>query len=207
MNSQIAKRATFVLQAVAAMSQAAGNFVPLTFLPEFSASLGYTAAFGAALLAINNGLNAFSRVFMGFVGDFAGRQNTLIFTSIASALTVLAFWLVSATSSSTGPWIAFVVMYGLLGGGYASLFPTTVIEVFGRQAYASVNGFIYFVRGLGALWGSPVGGALLGSSENDPSSFVRLIYYDFALLMICGCSVLSVRILDARQKGEWKLKA
>jgi hypothetical protein len=41
---KLAKKATFILQALAAMSQAAGNLVPLTFLPEFSTRLGYTAA-------------------------------------------------------------------------------------------------------------------------------------------------------------------
>lgn len=33
---KLAKRLTFILQALAAMSQAAGNLVPMTFLPEFS---------------------------------------------------------------------------------------------------------------------------------------------------------------------------
>lgn len=41
---RLAKRLTFILQALAAMAQAAGNLVPLTFLPEFSTRLGYTAA-------------------------------------------------------------------------------------------------------------------------------------------------------------------
>lgn len=41
---RLAKRPIFMLQALAAMAQAAGNLVPLTFLPEFSTKLGYTAA-------------------------------------------------------------------------------------------------------------------------------------------------------------------
>ena len=48
-NVTLAKKPAFILQAIAATSQAAGNFVPLTFLSEFSVTLGYTAAFGAAL--------------------------------------------------------------------------------------------------------------------------------------------------------------
>ena len=41
---RLAKRPTFILQATAAMAQAAGNLVPLTFLSEYSTRLGYTAA-------------------------------------------------------------------------------------------------------------------------------------------------------------------
>lgn len=205
-NSRIAKKATFILQAVAAMTQAAGNFVPLTFMPEFSTTLGYSAAFGAGLLAINSGINTASRIGMGFVADYAGRQNTLVVSTICSALTVVIFWLVSANSDDTRLWIAFVVTYGIFAGGYNSLFPTTIMEVVGRQAYASVNGFIYFIRGLGALWGSPVGGILL-TGESQPRAYVTLIWYDFALLMVSGLCVAAVRILDAHEKKNWKLKA
>lgn len=90
--------------------------------------------------------------------------------------------------------------------GYNSLFPTTVIEVCGTQAYASVNGLLYFIRGLGALWGSPVGGALVGS-DVAPRAYIHLIWYDFALLMLSSLCVIAVRGFDARDKGHFKLKA
>ncbi|EXJ95020.1 hypothetical protein A1O1_00138 [Capronia coronata CBS 617.96] len=203
---RIAKRATFILQALAAMAQAAGNLVPLTFLPEFSTRLGYTAAFGAALLSINNAVNTVSRIAMGFLADVAGRQNTLVLSVLGSAITVVAFWLSSACGDDMGLWLIFVVTYGIFAGGYNSLFPTTVIEVFGAQAYASVNGFIYFIRGLGALWGSPVGGALV-SGGTHPQAYLSLIWYDFALLMFSSICAAAVRGLDAVEKGQFKLKA
>ena len=226
-NVSLAKKPAFILQAVAAMAQAAGNFVPLTFLPEFSTRLGYSAAFGAALLAINNGINTASRVLMGFIADVAGRQNVLVVSVLGSALTVVTFWLASATADDQGLWIAFVATYGIFAGGkesceekriqssqsltdttgYNSLFPTTVIEVFGTQAYASVNGFIYFIRGLGALWGSPVGGALIVGEGTAPKAYTNLIWYDFALLMLSSVCVVAVRAFDAAEKGTFKLKA
>ena len=86
------------------------------------------------------------------------------------------------------------------------MFPTTVIEVFGAQAYASVNGFIYFIRGLGALWGSPVGGVLVAGGT-EPQAYITLIWYDFALLMLSSVCVIGVRGLDALDKGRFKLKA
>ena len=85
-NLSIAKKPAFILQAIAATCQAGGNLVPLTFLPEFSTRLGYTAAFGAALLAINNGTNRASRIIMGFIADAAGGQNTLVVSVLGSAV-------------------------------------------------------------------------------------------------------------------------
>ena len=78
--------------------------------------------------------------------------------------------------------------------------------MFGTQAYASVNGFIYFIRGLGALWGSPVGGVLVANGS-EPSAYITLIWYDFGLLLLSSICVIGVRALDAVDKGRFKLKA
>lgn len=91
--------------------------MPLTFMPEFSTRLGYTAAFGAALLAVNNAINTVSRIAMGFIADVAGRQNTLVLSVLGSAITVIAFWLSSALGDDMHMWIAFVVTYGIFAGG------------------------------------------------------------------------------------------
>ena len=114
---RIARKPAFVLQALAAMLQAAGNFVPMTFTPEFSVALGYTAAFGAVLLSINNGVNAVSRILTGVLADAFGRQNVLILSVVGSAVSVLAFWLGAAIYQAEGLWVAFVVLYGILAGG------------------------------------------------------------------------------------------
>lgn len=116
-NVSLAKKPTFILQAVAAMAQAAGNLVPLTFLPDFSTRLGYTAAFAAILLAINNGINSVSRIIMGAIADVAGRQNTLVMSVLGSAVVVIAFWLGAAAGNEKDLWITFVIAYGIFAGG------------------------------------------------------------------------------------------
>jgi uncharacterized protein YjeT (DUF2065 family) len=116
-NWHLAKKPTFIFSAIGAMSQAGGNFVPITFIPEFTMRLGYSAAFGAALLATLNAVNTMSRIGMGFLADVVGRQNTLVVSMLFSAVSVLAFWLTSVNAESSGLWIAFVVTYGILSGG------------------------------------------------------------------------------------------
>nr|KMM71133.1 hypothetical protein CPAG_07440 [Coccidioides posadasii RMSCC 3488] len=214
-NPAIVKKPAFILQSFAALLQASGNFVPMTFLPEFSTVLGYSVSFGATLLAINNGVNAVSRVLMGFAADNLGRQNTLVLGVIGSAVSVLGLWLAAANTGDKTFWVMFVVIYGILAG-YNALFPTTVTDVFGVHAYASVNGFLYFIRGLGAMFGSPVGGLILGSSRTLlPSEdtarllkdYQRLIWYDGALLVGSSLCVIGVRGFDALEKQRWAWKA
>lgn len=202
---EIAKKPAFLLSSIASVLQASGNLVPLTFLSEFSVALGYSAGFGAILISINSAINAGSRILTGIAGDKFGRQNTLIITILCSALAVCGLWLQSALSGDRALWIAFVVFYGIWAGGYNALFPTTIAEVFGIQAYASVNGFIYFLRGVGSVFGSPVAGAMLG--EGKLKNYLTVVYFDSALLFGATLCVVGVRYFDALEKGVFKLKA
>lgn len=122
---KLAMKPAFILSVGAAFLQAGGNGLPLTFLPEYSVALGYSAGFGATLLAINSGVNSVSRVMTGYAGDRFGRQNTLILTVVLCVASVLGFWLQSTYSGGNKVlWLLFVVFYGAAGGGYNALFPT-----------------------------------------------------------------------------------
>ncbi|KAM5464897.1 hypothetical protein MferCBS49748_005156 [Microsporum ferrugineum] len=214
-NIRLAKKPAFILQSLAALLQASGNFVPMAFLPEFSTVIGYSMSFGATLLAVNNGVNAVSRVLMGVTADKLGRQNTLVIGVLGSAASVWCLWLAAAVNGGKAPWLSFVIMYGILAA-FNALFPTTITEIFGVHAYASVNGFLYFVRGLGALFGSPVAGFILGDSHIHPpgqetskllQGYRNLIWYDGALLFASSLCVLGVRGFDALEKREWAWRA
>ncbi|KUJ21796.1 MFS monocarboxylate transporter-like protein [Mollisia scopiformis] len=183
-NTKLALKPAFLLSVGAGFLQAGGNGLPLTFISEYSIALGYTAGFGATLLAVMSGTNSVSRVMTGWAGDRWGRQNVLIVTVCMCVIVVLGFW---------------------LGRGYNSLFPTTIAEVFGLQAYASVNGFIYFVRGLGTMFGSPVGGKILG--ESRLGNYRNVVVFDAVLLGGAMLCVIGVRFLDAKEKRVWKWKA
>jgi MFS family permease len=122
---KLALKPAFIFSVGASFLQAGGNGLPLTFLPEYSVALGYSASFGATLLAVSNGVNSVSRVVTGYAGDRWGRQNTLILTVVLSVSSVFGFWLSSiAGGGSRILWLLFVVFYGVAGGGYNGLYPT-----------------------------------------------------------------------------------
>jgi MFS family permease len=202
-----ARKATFLFSVGAAFLSAAGILLPGIFLPQFSVVLGYSASFSAILLAISNGVASASQTVIGFAGDKFGRQNTLIFMITLSLLSTLAFWLTSLLSGQRGLWLAFIVFYGIAGGGYNALFPTMVAEVFGMRNYASVNGFMYFVRGLGAMVGSPVGGKILGNTGEELESWKNVVWFDAALLAGAAICVIAVRLLHAIDRGRWSWKS
>ncbi|KAJ3575208.1 hypothetical protein NPX13_g4110 [Xylaria arbuscula] len=202
----LAMRPVFIFSAVAAFLQAAGAQLPLAFIPSYTVVLGQTAAQGANLLAASNAINAVSRVLTGYAGDRLGRQNLVVVTLLLSGASVFALWLASVlgtTSTSFSLWIAFLVFYSFSAGGYYALFPALIAEVFGIQQYASVNAFILFVRGLGTLFGTPVGGQLLGNSLEGAKAYSHVAYWDGALLMGASACCIGVRWADGKVKG-WK---
>lgn len=84
-----------------------------------------------------------------------------------------------------------------MSGGFNALLPTILVEVFGPENYASVNGFLYFIRGCGAFMGTPVGGLLLPQKQSSslyPTDYTRIIVYDGALLLGSAMSVGLVRV-------------
>ncbi|KAI1391063.1 major facilitator superfamily domain-containing protein [Hypoxylon trugodes] len=203
----LAMKPIFLFSVVAAFLQSAGAQLPLSFIPSYTVILGQTSSKGANLLAVSNAINSVSRVLTGYAGDRLGRQNTLVLTLLVAACSVFAFWLTSVmaatTSSSFSLWLAFITLYSVSAGGYYALFPALIAEVFGIRQYAAVNAFILFVRGLGTMFGSPVGGQLLGGPEEGTGAYASIAYWDGALLMGATVCCFGVRWADGKGKG-WK---
>ncbi|KAH9935983.1 MFS general substrate transporter [Epithele typhae] len=152
------RRGTFVLQVLLWSLLAGGRECGPHVLPHhlLDLDLSYSSSTGSVLLAVNTAVNSVARIGMGVLADRVGRQNTMVFSVILSAVSVLALWY----DSDRARFLAFVVLYGVWAGGYNALLPTTITEIYGVQNYSSVNGFIYFIRGLGALFGAPIAGLI-----------------------------------------------
>ncbi|KAK3619414.1 hypothetical protein LTR56_024040 [Elasticomyces elasticus] len=113
---------------------------------------------------------------------------------------MLYFWLpsrlVNSADASQKLFIAFNICYGLFASAYVSLFPTSLVELFGVQNFASVNGFLYMVRGASALVGTPVAGATVrtsGSITGQPHSYEGMAFLVSALLVAASLCTAWVR--------------
>ena len=88
-----------------------------------------------------------------------------------------------------------VIFYAITSGGFNALLPTTLLEIFGPENYSSVNGFLYFIRGCGAVMGSPVGGLLLPDHTRlTAGDYTSIILFDGGLLIGSAVSVGLVRV-------------
>ncbi|KAH8810675.1 putative MFS monocarboxylate transporter [Xylogone sp. PMI_703] len=170
-NWRVARSRKFIAQCISAGLQGAAYYAPVYFFSSYARTLGYSAATGAILIALSNAASAIGKVIVGFVADRVGRMNALLFCTFVSAAIAFGLWLPSCLSGGDRKgrtlFVTFTILYGVFAGAYISLLPTVLVELFGVQHYTSVNGFLYGVRGITSLIGTPVAGVLIrGGSES-----------------------------------------
>jgi MFS family permease len=184
-NWRIAKSKQFIAQALGTLLHGSGYYVPLFFFSSYARTLGYNSKEGATFIAVSNACNASGKIVIGYVADrWLGKTNALVLTTMISALGTIVFWLpstlVDMQSSSRGLFITYSLVYGLFASAYVSLFPTSLVEMFGPAHYASINGILYMLRGFGGLFGTPIAGLLIRKSGVP---FMAKAYWTSALLV------------------------
>ncbi|KAF9377041.1 hypothetical protein CPB97_010454 [Podila verticillata] len=139
----------------------------------FAVFHGETATTGALLIGILNGASLLGRLSLGFVTDRVGRINMLFICALISGLSILCIWSVATTVPVL---TAFAVVYGFTCGGYFSVIPSVIADIYGLDRLTTVTGLLYGSIGFGYLIGSPVSGYLLDITKPN-TSYVLAIFY------------------------------
>ncbi|KAH8658111.1 MFS monocarboxylate transporter [Xylariales sp. PMI_506] len=224
---RVAKSRRFAAQGIGAMFQAAAYYTPVFFFASYAGTLGYSTTAGANFIALSNACNAVGKIVIGYFADRLGRLNSLFLTTLLSAVITVGFWVPSTvTTTASGVedsdhaaarnlFIAFAITYGLFASAYVSLFPASLIEIFGIQNFASVNGVLYMVRGLATMVGTPVGGALIRNGSKlgvtvGPDAYINMAVLVSALLFAASAAVFWIRMEamvgpDGRRNFKWKM--
>ncbi|KAF8850704.1 MFS general substrate transporter [Acephala macrosclerotiorum] len=213
-NWNIIQTQTFTAHAMGATLQATAYITPTYFFSTYARTLGYNSAAGANFIALGNACNFIGKIFLGFLAGRYGRLNALVLCTLLSSLVTLGLWLPSSSSfnksTRRGLFLSFTCLYGFTASAYVSLFPAALSDQFGIQNFASINGLLYMIRGIGTLVGTPVAGALIHSRKMDilgtVVSFEKAIVLVGVLLMSATVFVIWARVENALQNG-WKWRS
>lgn len=123
-----------------------------------------TRSQGAMLNSFLNGASFFGRFAGGVFGDRFGLVNLTVFCVGASALTTLVIWMFATTLPVL---LVYVILYGLMGGGFISLLAPVLAEQFGTGSLTILVGITFGVNGLGSLLGTPIATAILAALSGD----------------------------------------
>lgn len=218
---RLLKTRKFVAQALGGIFQAAAYYIPVFFFSTYAATLGYSTTAGANFIALSNACNAIGKIVIGYAADRYGRLNVLVLTTAMSAIATLVFWLPSTLLQdhrvAQTLFITFTVFYGIFASAYVALFPTSLVELFGPQNFASVNGFLYMLRGCATMVGTPVSGLLIrggsrsfsGLEAAGPRMYEGMSVLTSMFLIAATVAVVWVRVeamIGPDRRGAWKWK-
>ncbi len=212
-NWQVVRSRMFAAQAAGAIFQAAAYYTPVYFISTYARTLGYTPTAGANFIALSNGTSACGKIVLGYIADQLGRLNVLLLCTLLSAISTLGLWFPSTLTMDGNVGMSlfatYVILYSVTAGAYVALFPTVLVELFGVQNFASVNGLLYMLRGLGTLAGTPGAGALIrnrsATGVHSKVAFKNPSLLIGSLLASATFGCLWVRVEAMQQPGSrWK---
>ncbi|RYP66709.1 hypothetical protein DL771_007642 [Monosporascus sp. 5C6A] len=140
-----------------------GIFLPFNYLIIQAQQAGVSPTLVPYLLPILNAASIPGRILPGILGDKIGRFNLMILISFISGAVTLALWIPG--SGSTGAIIAYGAIYGFSSGGYVSLAPAVLAQISDIRQIGTRVGISFIINSVGALVGSPVGGAIVSASS------------------------------------------
>ncbi|KAL4221435.1 solute carrier 16 [Mactra antiquata] len=135
---------------------ALGYIVPFTFIPDQVIESGLTKQEAVWLTSSIGIAGTVSRFGFGILGDrpFVNRLMLLVFLMMISGiLTGLSPLMVTMVTK-----IIYCCMFGVLIGGFVSIYPVVLTDIFGDKMFAKSYGFVLTSFGLGVVSGTPIGG-------------------------------------------------
>ncbi|KAF9960476.1 hypothetical protein BGZ72_006858 [Mortierella alpina] len=197
MDFTICKEIPFLTLASANFLTSLGYMIPFFFLSTFAVFHGQTASTGALMIGILNGASLVGRLTLGFITDRVGRINMLFICAMVSGLSILCIW---SVASSVQVITVFAVIYGFTCGGYFSVIPSVIAEIYGLDRLTTVTGLLYGSIGLGYLIGSPVSGLLLDITKPN-TSYIYVVIFSGSSMTLSSFALFYLKYW--RSNGRW----
>lgn len=163
-------------------------YIPPAFVPSYASTLGIERAISSNMAAVLSGVMIIGKPISGLGCDFFGRSNTLVFYTMMCGVICLAVWLNAHTENIL--W-AFVVLFGLTGGGYVVSVSSVIAEAVGLEMIESANGWLFFAWIFGGLLGQPVSALII---DHDNGSYTGAIIFAGVLFIASGIAAVVLRL-------------
>ncbi|KAJ1919337.1 hypothetical protein H4219_002025 [Mycoemilia scoparia] len=193
---EVLKDIRFMFVFASAVCGTCAYFAPFFYLPTFAmVKDGKSESFGTNLIIAINAASTIGRIGTGFVADRVGRINTLIVCTLMAALSILILWL---PFHATGTMIAMTIIYGVFCGGFISLLPVIMADLFGVHRIANIIGLLYVANFCGSIVGAPAMGAILDNVGHG-TNFVPTIVFSGVFMLSCTILQVCLRVSVTRK--------
>ena len=169
----------FLLLTIGSLFLYFGAFLPFNFIIVQAKEEGMSTNLASYLIPIINAASIFGRILPAHLGDVYGVFNVCIIFTLFSGVISLALWLPAA---SNAPVIVFALLYGFASGLTLAIIPALVASISDIQKLGFRVGMLYAFSAFGALFGSPIAGAIVTSQDGGYSG----------LKIFCGVTLITV---------------
>lgn len=166
-----------------------GMFPVFSFITSVASGRGMSLALAQYLVSILNAGSVFGRTLPGILGDKVGRYNVMTVFCTLTTILILALWIPAKSNAGQ---LVFAPLFGFTSGAAIGLTPALIAEISPLREIGVRTGTVFAAGSIGALTGSPIGGALITRDHGD---FLYL-----QLFGGCTCIVGCVLFLAARLK-------
>ncbi|KAI1658092.1 major facilitator superfamily domain-containing protein [Daldinia decipiens] len=179
----------FLLLAIGSFFVYFGAFLPFNFIIVEAKETGMSADLANYLVPIINAASIFGRIFPAHLGDVYGVFNVCIIFTLFSGIITLALWLPAA---SVAPIIVFAVLYGFASGLTLAIIPALVASISDIQKLGFRVGTLYAFSSFGALFGSPIAGAIVTAQDG---AYSGLKIFGGVSLLVGGAAIIISRVI------------
>ncbi|KAJ3789846.1 MFS general substrate transporter [Lentinula aff. detonsa] len=147
-------------------------FVPILWLPTFASTLKLSSTNSSATLAMFHTGSVISRLTMGYFSDSSLKHCFILGLGTLLATSVAIFVLWGVFSTNVAGLFSFCIVYGMLAGGWPSLWSGFGKGLTSNDPTLSMTlfGILLFSRGIGNIASTPISVALTGISSTSYSS-------------------------------------
>ncbi|KAJ3257691.1 hypothetical protein HK103_004318 [Boothiomyces macroporosus] len=185
-----------------------GYLIPFFYLPVYSVAKGVTVDQAALIIGLLNGASGVGRVILGHSADRIGHLNTFTACLGLSSLAIMLIWPFAVNFASI---TTFGIVFGLFVGGYISILPTVIVQLFGLENIGGIFGMLYSSPLIGTVFGPSIAGAMIDSLTTtsngvETTNFIPVIYYS-GICMFIGFALLVKTVFDVRKENKEQLQA
>ncbi|KAK0202103.1 MFS general substrate transporter [Desarmillaria ectypa] len=164
------KSASFSVLLAANTFQGFGYFVPIVWLPTFAHAMNLSTTNSSLTVALLNGASVLGRLSMGYLSDKFNPWFLGMPTLFATSLATFVLW--GVLSQNLAGLLAFGIAYGVLAGGWSSLWTGFVSPIAKDDPNLATYlfGYLMLSRGVGNILCTPISSVLETASGSAVGS-------------------------------------
>ena len=165
--------------------------VPFVHLVSFARDIGLSDLRGAIGVSIIGLFSLTGSIILGALSDRCGRKAMFVTAYVSQ---ILAFVLFFNADSAATIYVA-AAFFGIFYGGFASLYPALVGDLFGPSHAGAIGGFIVAGGGILGGWGPALAGYLRDVNGTYDAAFGFCVF-------AAGCAVVLFAFLPKQLASE-----